>query len=132
MITKPELFRVKGFIEEITVQDRGTKDNIVRFSLKGDTKTYSLFGDFKYKAEDEIEFDYKIKDGVYFNVYQIIDHTILNTEPITDEKLEQITNHLNPGTKPLAMDLAFRYGTTMKYSIEEIYALYEQILGRIE
>lgn len=128
-----DLLFAKGMVRDIKVIDRKPKDNLVKFKLEDHPQEFSLFGDFKYKVGDYIEFDYTIKDDMYYNVKSMRDHRILNEEPITTEELEKVTEQVNyKNNKPLAMELAFKYGIIRNYEVEEIYVLYNKILEKIE
>lgn len=121
----------EGIIENIQITER-EGDNLIKFKLKDNTNTFSLFGTFDYKKGDWLRFEYVIKDGKYYNVKSILEHRLLNKEKCTTEELQLVRDRINyTDNKPLAMELAYRYGILKNYELEEIDALYNKILKKL-
>lgn len=122
----------EGIIENIKVVER-TGDNLIKFKLKDKEPIYSLFSKFEYNKGDWLKFEYIIKDGQYYNVKSILDHRKLNKDVATTEELQLVRDRINyKDNKPLAMELAYRYGIIKNYTLEEIDALYNKILKKLD
>jgi len=121
----------EGIIENIQITER-EGDNLVKFILKDNPNTFSLFGKFDYKKGDWLRFEYVIKDGKYYNVKSILEHRLLNKDKCTTGELQLVRDRINyTDNKPLAMELAYRYGILKNYELEEIDALYNKILKKL-
>ena len=123
-----ETMTASGKIIKVDQKSFGGKDPLNTIHLNNNREAFTIFGKFDFKEGDEISFDYIIKNGKYYNITTFHDIKVLHTEADIEE-VEKIIKRLDvTSERPLAMDLAFKYGILMNYDIHEIDALYQRIL----
>lgn len=110
-------------------------NSLHKLRLEDADTEYSFFGnETDYRVGDYIKFEFEAKEvngRTYYNIKNVLKYKKLSTEVIPKE-LDMVIDRINyKDTKPISMELAFRYGILKNYSIDEIYALYYRILKTI-